>query len=286
MHKKKTLSSASLALAVLLSSTSQAQESEQAATPTAQFAVGAKVWNASWLSYIPATYAGAGANGQPAIGDIANSAEGSRRTSVLPQLAVRYGKFLASASYGHFKSDFSLLSSPIITPSGTLISTRTDYFSRRESDVSLGYFVLPQIALTLGYKYAKELRDTSAGVAPQRRPLVENKASSVLLGAFASFPIQGALNFYAQAGYGPARLKTRGGDSVVGTIDAHGRYLIGELGLTYPVLLDRAGLRAVSAAIGYRTQTVKTSSSGLVYGEDRDLRDVRDGLVLSLNVSL
>lgn len=281
MHKTRTLSATALAAGLLLPAAGHAQETP----PVPHFSVGAKVWNASWLSYMPATYTGANAAGQPALADVIDSVEGSRRTSVLPLLAVRYGKFIASASYGRFKSDFSLLSSPVATPAGTVISTRSDHFARRESDVTLGYFVLPQVALTLGYKHAREVRDTSLGIAPQRRPFLNNEADGVLLGAVASFPIEGALSFYAQGAYGPARIKTRSADDSIAPIDAHGRYLIGEVGLSYPILLDRAGLRAVSAAIGYRTQTVKTASIGTIYAEDRDLRDVRDGLVLSLNLT-
>jgi len=282
MHRTKTLSATSLALGLLLSATSHAQE----AAPAPVFTIGAKVWNASWLSYLPAAYAGFGANGQPALGDVVNATEGSRSTSVLPLVGVRYGKFIASGSYGRFTSDFNLLNSPVATPSGTLLTSRSDHFVRKESDLTLGYFVLPQVALTLGYKHAKERRDSRTGLSPQRAPLSDTRANGVLLGAVASFPIQGALNFYAQGGYGPARLKTRSLDNSFAQIDAHGRYLIGEFGLNYPFLIDKAGLRAASAAIGYRSQTVKTRSSGIIYREDRDLRDVRDGLVLSLNLIL
>jgi len=282
MQETKTMSRIALALGLLACNASHAQD----AAPAPQFSIGAKLWNASWMSYIPATYLGATAGNQSAVGDIIDSAEGSRETSILPQLAVRYGNYFVAASYGRFKSDFSLLSSPVITPAGTLITSRTDHFVRRESDLVLGYYVLPQLALTVGYKYAKESRDTRLGIAPQSVPFLVNKADAVLVGAALSVPIQGSLNFYGSAGYGVGDIKTRTVDNSIAQIDARTRYLIGEFGLSYPILVDSAGLRAVSAALGYRTQTVKTRSTGTVYGESRRLRDVRDGLVLSLNVSL
>jgi hypothetical protein len=281
MHITKTVSAASLALGLLASPASQAQE----APPATQFSVGVKIWSASWMSYLPATYVGVGANNQPLVADVVNSVEGSRRTSALPLLAVRYGNYLASASYGRFSSDFSILNSPVATAGGTVVSSRSDHFVRNESDLTLGYFVLPGVALTAGYKYATESRDTRLGTATQAAPLLESRVRSLLVGVVGSFPVHDALSAYVQAGYGPARVHTRTADNSI-AIDVNGRYLIGEIGLSYPFLIDKAGLRAATAAIGYRTQTMKTDSIGLIYRESRRLRDVRDGLVLSLTATL
>jgi hypothetical protein len=280
MQLTKTVSAASLALGLLASPASQAQEAPSAT----QFSFGVKIWSASWMSYLPATYVGVGANNQPLVADVVNSVEGSRRTSALPLLAIRYGNYLASASYGRFSSDFSVLNSPLATPGGTVVTARSDHFVRNESDLTLGYFVLPGVALTAGYKYATESRDTRLGTT-QAAPLLESRARSLLVGVVGSFPVHDALSAYVQAGYGPARIKTHTADNSV-AIDVNGRYLIGEIGLSYPFLIDKAGLRAATAAIGYRTQTVKTDSLGLVYRESRSLRDVRDGLVLSLTATL
>jgi hypothetical protein len=282
MQITKTVSTASFALGLLACVPCQAQESPS----TPQFSLGVKLWNASWLSYLPATYVATAPNGQIVPADIINSVEGSRRTSALPQLGVRYGKVFASASYGRFSSDFAVLNSPLATQTGTVVTSRTDRFVRRESDLTLGYFVLPQVAVTVGYKYATESRDVRAPSSAPSRPLLENRARGALVGVVGNFPVQGALSAYVQAGYGPARIKTRTVDNSIAPIDANGRYLIGEIGLSYPLLVNQYGVRAAAVAVGYRTQTVKTYSSGTIYHESRDLRDVRDGLVLSLNVAL
>jgi hypothetical protein len=282
MQVRKTVSIASFTLALLACAPGQAQESP----PTPQVSLGLKLWNASWLSYLPASYLAAGPNGQIVAADVINSVEGGRRTSALPQLAVRYGKLFASASYGRFTSDFAVLNSPVATPAGTQVTSRTDHFVRRESDLTLGYFVLPEVAVTAGYKYAIESRDVRSPASAPSQPLLENRARGALLGLVGNFQVTGALSAYVQAGYGPARIRTRTVDNGGYQIDAHGSYLISEIGLSYPLVINQYGMRAAAAAIGYRSQTVKTESTGVIYHENRRLRDVRDGLVLSLNVAL
>ena len=258
----------------------------QTSPPTTQFTIGAKVWHASWLSYLPATYSGISPSGQPVIGDSVNAVEGKKQTNVLPQVALRHGRYFASASHGRFSSDFNALTSPLITPAGqTLITSRSDHLKRRESDLNLGYAVTPEVGLAIGYKDATETRDVSLGIAPGRTPLLKTRVRGMLLGAVGSFAVYDKLRLYAQAGYGPARLKADFLDRGM-TLKTRGRYIIGEFGLSYPVFSSTNGLGGATAAIGYRTQTVKTDSYDNVFRESRDLRDVRDGVVLSLNFTM
>jgi len=278
---------ASLVIPFVLSTVACTLAQAQTSAPTVQFTIGAKVWHASWLSYIPAGYSGIGANGAPAFGDSVNAVEGDARTDVLPLLGVRYGKYFASASYGRFESDFNVLTSPVILPTGqTLITTRTDHFKRRESDFNIGYSLTPEFGIVIGYKDATEKRDTTLGIAPQRTPLLSTKVRGLLLGAVGNFAVYDKMRLYAQAGYGPARFKLNFNDPALGSAKANGRYIIGEIGLSYPVFASVNGLSGATAAIGYRTQTVKTDSDAGVFQESRKLRDVRDGLVLSFNLSL
>lgn len=256
-------------------------------TPTTKFTIGAKVWHASWLSYVPAAYSGITPTGGFVVGDSVNAVEGSEHTDVMPLLGISYGKFFASASYGRFTSDFNVLTSPVILPSGqTLITTRTDHFERRESDLNLGYSVVPGVGLVLGYKEATETRDTSLGVAPQRTPILTTKVRGLLFGASGNFAIYDKVSFYAQAGYGPSRFKLRFVDPALGTARANGRYIIGELGLSYQIWRNIPLNRAAVATIGYRSQTVKTDSDAGVFQSSRKLRDVRDGAIFALNLTL
>ncbi|CAH0295916.1 hypothetical protein SRABI118_04224 [Massilia sp. Bi118] len=254
--------------------------------PKTQFSIGAKIWHASWLSYVPATYTGIDANGGPALGDSVNGADGTGDTSVLPLLGVRHGKFFGSVSYGNYSSDFHVLSSSIILPNGqNLITSRTDHFKRRESDLNVGYYLTPEIGIALGYKDATESRDTTLAVAPQSTPLLSTKAKTLLLGAVGSFAVYEKLRFYFQAAYGPARLKLRFADPALSNFSTNGSYLIGELGLSYPIFTKASGYGGATASLGYRTQTVKTDSYAK-FQEGRELRDVRDGAILALVFTL
>jgi hypothetical protein len=276
----KTAFVAPLVLSSFICSPSQAEE----ATPT-QFSLGFKLWNASWQSYVPAPYAGVTASGAPAMGESVNLVEGNKRTNVLPTFAVRHGRYFASASYGRFSSDFPVSTSPVVTPGGVnVITTRNDHFERREADISIGYFVTPEVGLSIGYKDATEDRSTALGIAPQDAPLLHTKAKALLFGAIGNFQVQGALRLYTQLAYGPARLELRFVDPSLASYDTNGRYLIGEVGLSYPLFTGNSGISAATVAVGYRSQTVKTASHGLIFHETRDLRDVREGLVVSLNI--
>lgn len=278
---------ATLVIPFVLSTFAWSASHAQTAPPTTKFTIGAKIWHASWLSYVPAGYSGITPNGGFAVGDSVNAVEGSEHTDVMPLLGFSYGKFFASASYGRFTGDFNVLTSPVILPSGqTLITNRTDHFKRRESDLNLGYSVVPGVGLVLGYKDATETRDTSLGVAPQRTPILTTKVRGLLLGASGNFTVHDRLSFYVQAGYGPARFKLRFVDPALGTTKANGRYLIGEIGLSYPIWSNANQTRGAVAAVGYRSQTVKTDSDAGVFQSARKLRDVRDGAIFALNLSL
>jgi len=279
MRVKNAAIAMPLILGILACSVAQAQTS----APTARFSIGAKAWHAEWLSYMPAVYSGVNPDGSPAIGDSVNAVEGTTRTSILPQLGVSYGKFFASLNHGEFKSDFRVNTSPIITPTGqNLITSRTDHFKRRESDITVGYSVTPEIGLAIGYKDATETRDTSLGIAPGRAPLIRTKAKGLILGAVGSFAVHEKLRLYVQAGYGPARLKLRFADPAMASTKTNGSYVIGEIGLSYPVFTNAKGA-GLNAALGYRTQTVKTDGYADAFQQSRDLRDVREGVVLALN---
>lgn len=280
------IKNAVIALPVFLGLLGCSAAQAQTASPTARFTIGAKAWHAEWLSYMPSVYSGINPDGSPALADSVNAVEGTSRTSILPQLGVSYGKFFASVNHGEFKSDFRVNASSVLTPAGqNLITSRTDHFKRRESDITIGYAVTPEIGLAIGYKDATETRETSLGIAPGRVPFVETKAKGVILGAVGSFAVHDKLRLYVQAGYGPARLKLRFADPAMASSKTDGSYVIGEIGLSYPIFSNANGA-GLNAALGYRTQTVKTDGYADTAQQSRDLRDVREGLVLALNFVL
>jgi hypothetical protein len=172
-----------------------------------QVSVGLKVWNSSWFSYLPGTYAGLSPQGVPGIADAVDAVEGSRKTTTLPVIGIRSGKFFVSGSHAQYDGDFFAPHSSVIGPNGQNVS-RTDHLARKESDVTAGYSLTPNIAVTVGYKYATETRDTSLGISGGASRSLDARVKGLILGVVANFPIQGALSFYGLGGYGPSRVET------------------------------------------------------------------------------
>jgi hypothetical protein len=252
-----------------------------------QVSIGVKGWNSSWLSYLPSVYTGFTPAGTPGLADSIDAVEGTRETDVLPAIGIRYKDFLLSGSYARYTGDFQALHSSVIDPSGqNILTTRTDHLSRKESDLAVGYYITPNIALSLGYKYATEDRATRLGISGTSSLTLTSTVRGILAGAAASFPIQGGLRFYGHFGYGPAKVKTEFAGPTMARIDANGRYLISEIGLNYSLPFSNALVKGVSAGLGYRSQSFRTRSEGPAYRDRRDFRDVKDGIVLSLNMSL
>lgn len=287
MRVRKASLVISSVLCTIACSAVQAQSSPDTQPPDTQITIGAKVWHASWLSYLPATYNGVTPTGNPTFGDSINAVEAKEKTDVMPHLHLRHKKFFVSASYGDFSTDFRVLTDPdtMVSPGQNVITWRNDRFKRREGDFNVGYAVTPNIGLALGYKHATETRDVSRGTAPEPARFVKTTAKGFLVGAVGGFPVTEKLSLYFQAGYGPARLKLKFTDPRLGTAKTDGRYTIGEIGLSYPLYKTARG-SGTTASIGYRTQTIKTDGYESVFQESRDLRDVRDGVVLTLNVTL
>jgi hypothetical protein len=252
-----------------------------------QINLGVKVWNSSWFSYLPGYYAGVSPLGVPSIADSVDAIEGERTTSTLPVVGLRSGKFLLSASHARYDSDFHSKHSSVLSPTGqNILTTRTDHLLRKESDLTAGYSVTPNIALTVGYKHASEERDTMLGITGNASSRsFEAKVKGLVFGVTANFPVRGGLGFYGLAGYGPARLET----IVSGqgpSITSNGRYLISEIGLTYSLMITDAFVKGANVGLGYRSQTVKTDGVGPGFLDQRDYRDVKDGVTLSLTVAL
>lgn len=251
-----------------------------------QFSVGLKAWHSSWLSYFPGEVRGIDSAGAPGTATTYDMAEGSQRTTFLPVLAVRYNNYFLSASYARYSSNFHLANTSVVGPDGSnVLTSRSDHFDRDEADLTAGYFVTPNIALSLGYKHLTEARHTSLGIAPGiATPLSDSTLKALLFSALANLPLQGGLGVYGQLSYGPTRVNiTTSPDNAV-SYRAHGTYLISEIGLTYALPVQTPLLKSSSIGVGYRSQTGKTRSP--VGGYSRDVRDVKDGIIFSLNMSI
>jgi hypothetical protein len=255
--------------------------------PRAQYTVGLRVWNAAWSTALPTLYSGITPGGVPGIGESLDNVDGKRSTSAFPTLSMRKDRFLVSASYARYSTDF-FTGNSVFAPNGVnVLTSRSDHVIRKESDITAGYFIVPNVvAISLGFKYATEDRSSTLGLGGGPTPLLDNTARAILLGASAGFPIQGALSFSGQLAYGPARVKTRLADQSIPDSTNNSRYLISEIGLNYGLDLNNAFLRGASIGLAYRSQLIRTKGLGPSQLGRRTYRDEREGIVATLNVSM
>ena len=229
--------------------------------------LGAKVWNNKWTTW----------NYYPPAGGIPGTTENftsPTRSPWIPSLTVRYKDFLVTGSwfsketYG-FKDDF-----------GTRFEGKRD-----ETDLHAGYYVLPTLAVTLGYKSVKQ--DFGPGLT--------FKYSGPIIGAVGSAPLTRGFSLYGNFGYGPFKANFPSGMvdfNGRGTLDAD--YYLGEVGIAYSFDIKSVipTAKAMTATLGYRNQTIAVKDFAAeigpaVPGQSRptELRDNTEGLALGLSIS-
>lgn len=287
MDRNRLFASVGLSISCFLPAVSFAQEDSN---PRLEFTVGLKAWNTTWQSYLPAIVVGTTPGGAPAVGEVINSTEGNTQVAALPTMTLRYSRFFLSAGYARYSANFDLNSAPVAaTNSPNIITSRHDHIGRRELDINAGYFVLPGFALTVGYKGARENRESSSQAAPGiALNLLNAKFDGLLLGALGSYEIVPGFSGYGQFGYGIGRGKFKYGEATPapGTqVKNNPRYILTEIGVAYQLPIKSQWVQRTSVALGYRSQTVKQKAPSIVGGEEREFRDVKDGIVLSLNAT-
>lgn len=162
----------------------------------------------------------------------------------MPTVGVRYGKLLASLTY--------------------FMPTKYDGKSalkkdveRREIDVNIGYYILPSLVVSLGYKDVKidRVRDDVDS---------EQKIKGILIGLSGSAPLSDRWSLYGNFAYGVGRHKSEFRDAR-GEDKYSGRYSIGEIGLNYRLMdgNSSAFIKSLSGSIGYRAQIYTTKDVGV-----------------------
>jgi hypothetical protein len=231
------------ALAVLaLATTAQAQDS----SPSIVF--GVKTWNSQWTTFV--------AREGGVIQEPANN-----KLIALPQVGVRWRNFVASIS-GMAETDYA-------HGEGAELKT----CSRQEQDANLGYYVLPGLVATVGYKRFRQ-NFPGGDVYDVRGPT---------LGLSATTHIAGALSTYGALGIG--RMKTSLPDK------NNADYHLTEVGLAYAVPAGGL-LRAVSITGGYRMQVITARNlllqhtmGGSTTTHRMDGRDITQGFTLGVVAS-
>ena len=173
--------------------------------------LGLKVWNAQWTTF----------GYEPLAPAILTQDDLGEKRVLLPSLGLRYGDFIASVS--------AFTNTSYRGTDGLLDK-------RREYDAHVGYFVLPGLALTVGYKKIEQIG--SAGKYAPAGPVLGLSASALLSGPISAY-----------GSFGIGRMKTPSGNPIKFDAD----YRLSELGLAYGLRLD-GWPKALTFTLGYRTQ--------------------------------
>ncbi len=239
------------------------------------FSAGLKTWTHGWDSWITSP-TGTGVALGTLRYQVVQSVHSKLKTSLTPFASVRQGHWMASLSHMQ-DTNYSLEDAS--TPGGFGVSA-----SRRETDVIAGYYLLPTVALTLGYKRLNQ--DFGAD---------RYLWSGPLLGSSASASVAPGWSLYGTVGLG--RLQARFPDSqrdAAGHSRFGASYRLGEFGIAHGIPMESGFLRAVAFTLGYRTQTVVTSGYALAVSQAdhstsvnsrAELVDTTQGLALSLSAA-
>jgi hypothetical protein len=228
-----------------------------------QFTIGAKVWANEWSSWSPTD----SRNNNTTFQTIQSIASNTH-VAVIPQVSARYENFLATASY-FYDTTYSL--------GGDINSTTAELSalsaSRKEFDGNIGYYILPSLAVTVGYKQIEQ----------DFTPLLYKWAGPTV-GLAGSASLRGSFGMYGTFAYGRLRLTAPVPDAAGDThLDAD--YILGELGLSYGVGTPLSHL-SFSVTAGYRAQIVSTRKYAVYTGFSGyapvDVHDVTYGPAVSV----
>jgi hypothetical protein len=259
-HTCKSFTLAGFVLGAIGISSAPVRADDSAAENEWALAAGAKLWENTWESWIvvPTPFN----RGSREVIETINS---NTRLAVIPQLSIRYGDWLATVS-ALTPTNYSL------TPSwGTQLAA-----SRYEIDGNFGYYVLPGLALTAGYK---EVEQKFGGSFKWHGPT---------LGASGTASLGRGFSLYGTVGVGYMKAELPFADGADQT-SLNANYALGEAGVAYSF----AGLgrltRSLNVTLGYRAQTLTTRGYGLADTSTtqpivsrQDVRDTTQGPTLSV----
>ena len=234
---------------------------------------GTKVWVNEWSSWSTPTI-----GGQPAVAPV----DSSTKVSLIPVVNLRFRDFYAS---------FSTLLNTTYTLSGqcnqfsTFCIQNPSDASRKEFDANVGYYVLPGLGVSVGYKSLSQgfAANQAAGI-----PSADYRWTGPTIGATLTAPIQGGFAGYGALGGGFFKISLPAGDAnsaVNGDLNAI--YTVGEIGLAYGAAgIPRIAVTSTAFTLGYRFQDVRTkdykvrAATGTSANGSTDVSDVTQGPAL------
>lgn len=236
---------------------------------------GIKLWPNNWDSWVTSRTGTGVALGTLRYQTVQAVGSGTELSSI-PFASVRYADFFGSVSV-MTRTRYSLLDTS--TPGGFEVSA-----SREEVDFNTGWFVIPGLALTAGYKRLTQVYGPDS--YRWRGPIVGVSGSAGLSGGWALYGSAGV--GFLKASFPAVQADASGKTSF------NAAYRLGEFGLAYGMAPDMSTIRSIVGTVGYRVQNVATKNYGLAVTDPQggftpnataDLKDTTQGLVLSLNVS-
>ena len=205
--------------------------------------IGVRAWRVDWTSWF----------GQ----DIYKHAD--LETTITPVASVRYKDFLVSGSY--------MLGRDFQFPFAGYPQTE-----RKEYDVNLGYFLLPGLAATIGYKYVKY--DVADNV-------YHWNAKGLTAGLSGSAPLAPWVSLYGNAAYGKPKVT-----GVRDFNDARGKYLLTELGVAFPLRSVNESMTGFVVTAGYRYQRIGAVRNTGPVSPTGEMFEYAQGPVIGISFSL
>ena len=178
--------------------------------------VGARVWHTRWTTWLT-----------PAA--VVSYFPARIEPTITPVVSVRYRQFFVSGSYMVDKT-FDFLDDSVS-------------FKRGEYDINFGYFLLPGLAVTLGWKNVNYEGDPGVYRFVAKGPTI---------GLAGNAAISPAVSLYGNLAYGRPKLHDYGGAYE----KEKGKYLLTEFGLAFPLGQMHSSMNRFVATAGYRYQRV------------------------------
>jgi len=239
--------------------------------PSAQFTLGAKVWDTQWTSWDTVPTRSVVTGGPVSVIEPVST---NNHVAVIPQVSVRYGDFLGSVSY-LVNTTYSLTGAYDPASGAPLPISAL----RRELDANVGYYLLPGVAVTVGYKEIEQTFGPNS-TAPELF-----KWTGPTIGISASAPLRSHFGLYGTVGVGFLKLRVdQQLSDAVGNTSFNALYTLGEAGISYSVPTSTKLSFTVTA--GYRAQIVTTKDYALNNGFSNgynsvDVHDTTQGPALT-----
>jgi hypothetical protein len=240
------------------------------------FSFGAKVWSTEWNTWVTSPKGTGVAVGATRFQTV-QAVSSENKPSVIPYANLHAGDFSLSVS-SMVRTRYILHDTA--TPNGFDASA-----TRQESDVNVGYYMLPSLSM---YVARKQLTQTYGPDA--------YRWQGVLLGVNGSAHMARGWAIYGNTAIG--RMRASFPDSqadVNGQNSFNADYRLGEVGVAYATPWSgKYSTKSVLLMMGYRAQYVSTQNYGLArtdtsnnqsYNTSANLSDTTQGFVLALTAT-